>query len=46
MLFFFSDNGDLFGWGNSEYNQLSVVCEETQVLCLSLHQLCLVQTTT
>ncbi|KAJ8020432.1 RCC1-like G exchanging factor-like protein [Holothuria leucospilota] len=26
-----SENGDLFGWGNSEYNQLSVVTEETQV---------------
>ncbi|KAL4218003.1 Williams-Beuren syndrome chromosome region 16 protein [Mactra antiquata] len=26
-----SDNGDLFGWGNSEYGQLSMVTSETQV---------------
>ncbi|XP_072029924.1 LOW QUALITY PROTEIN: RCC1-like G exchanging factor-like protein [Amphiura filiformis] len=26
-----SEKGDLFGWGNSEYNQLAVVTDETQV---------------
>ena len=26
-----SDNGELFGWGNSEYHQLSMVTQETQV---------------
>ena len=26
-----SDEGDLFGWGNSEYHQLSMVTKETQV---------------
>lgn len=26
-----SDAGDLFGWGNSEYNQLAVVTDHTQV---------------
>ena len=26
-----SDEGDVFGWGNSEYNQLSVVTDETQI---------------
>ncbi|XP_050405563.1 RCC1-like G exchanging factor-like protein [Patella vulgata] len=26
-----SENGEVFGWGNSEYNQLSMVTEETQV---------------
>lgn len=26
-----SNEGDLFAWGNSEYNQLSLVTEETQI---------------
>ncbi|XP_021344086.1 RCC1-like G exchanging factor-like protein, partial [Mizuhopecten yessoensis] len=26
-----SDKGELFGWGNSEYNQLSMITEHTQV---------------
>jgi alpha-tubulin suppressor-like RCC1 family protein len=26
-----SERGDLFGWGNSEYGQLSMITEETQV---------------
>lgn len=26
-----SDSGDLFGWGNSEYGQLSMVTSDTQV---------------
>ncbi|WAR15952.1 RCC1L-like protein, partial [Mya arenaria] len=26
-----SESGDVFGWGNSEYNQLSMVTQETQV---------------
>ena len=26
-----SDSGDVFGWGNSEYSQLSMVTEEMQV---------------
>ncbi|XP_064597362.1 RCC1-like G exchanging factor-like protein [Liolophura sinensis] len=26
-----SENGDVFGWGNSEYNQLSMVSQDTQV---------------
>ena len=26
-----AEKGDIFGWGNSEYNQLAVVTEETQV---------------
>lgn len=26
-----SDSGDVFGWGNSEYCQLSMVTDETQV---------------
>ncbi|XP_071479604.1 RCC1-like G exchanging factor-like protein [Diadema antillarum] len=26
-----SDQGELFGWGNSEYNQLKCITEETQV---------------
>ena len=26
-----SHDGELFGWGNSEYHQLSMVTEETQV---------------
>ncbi|XP_069106507.1 RCC1-like G exchanging factor-like protein isoform X2 [Argopecten irradians] len=26
-----SENGDLFGWGNSEYNQLSMITDTTQV---------------
>ncbi|PIK40603.1 putative Williams-Beuren syndrome chromosomal region 16 protein-like [Apostichopus japonicus] len=34
-----SENGDLFGWGNSEYNQLSLVSEETQV-CTPRHLKC------
>lgn len=26
-----SERGDLFGWGNSEYGQLSMITDETQV---------------
>lgn len=26
-----SEKGDVFGWGNSEYNQLSMVSQDTQV---------------
>ena len=26
-----SDKGDVFGWGNSEYGQLGLVTEQTQV---------------
>ncbi|XP_033099714.1 RCC1-like G exchanging factor-like protein [Anneissia japonica] len=26
-----SDKGDVFGWGNSEYNQLNLVTDETQI---------------
>ena len=29
--FVFADNGDVFGWGNSEYNQLHMATEEQQV---------------
>ena len=30
LCFIFSDKGDLFGWGNSEYNQLSMVTDHAQ----------------
>ncbi len=26
-----AEKGELFGWGNSEYSQLSIVCDDTQV---------------
>ena len=29
--FVFPDNGDVFGWGNSEYSQLHMATEEQQV---------------
>ena len=28
---FFADNGEVFGWGNSEYSQLHMATEEQQV---------------
>ncbi len=32
MFYFLSDRGDVFGWGNSEYSQLSSVAgDDTQV---------------
>lgn len=30
-LLHFSDKGQLFGWGNSEYNQLAMVTNENQI---------------
>ena len=31
MLFLFTDKGQLFGWGNSEYGQLKIATSETQL---------------
>ena len=28
---FFADNGEVFGWGNSEYSQLDMATDEQQV---------------
>ena len=30
-LLLFSENGEVFGWGNSEYSQLHMATEEQQV---------------
>ena len=30
-MYFFSDKGEVFGWGNSEYSQFNMVTNEQQV---------------
>jgi alpha-tubulin suppressor-like RCC1 family protein len=31
VLCFFSEKGEIFGWGNNEYNQFAVITDEMQV---------------
>ncbi len=37
LYLYISDKGDIFGWGNSEYNQLASVAEDSTQVNVAKH---------